>query len=155
MENEKLAMENSRKLAQKQLEEMRLRREQEINEKRADLNRSLELSEQKKKEEEKRKEIERREIDLAKERQMTASKLYSAERLAAREKLAKELAQQIQEKLYEQKSIAQKERDEYLKNVPKKCCDPTTCPHGKKYVCAHCCRSYPRAYLEKRPLKYY
>ena len=82
------------------------------------------------------------------------SQLYSAERVAQREKMARELQRQIEERLNERRNKTIAEKQDALKILQQqKTVRDNLCPHGKKYVCAQCHQSYPRQYLDKRPIR--
>lgn len=79
----------------------------------------------------------------------------TAERFNERRQLCSSLDAQIKEKKNEQERQRMKEREEELRLQSGPSIDPTRCPHGKKYICTHCQKSYPRKYLSKRQLKPY
>ena len=100
------------------------------------------------------KEKEKEELMMMDKKHREMCKQYSDERNAQREKFAKELDRQIQERLHEQSQQRSAEKEAELKMLVRKgVAGPDVCPHGKKYACAYCQRSYPRACLSKRPMK--
>ena len=78
-----------------------------------------------------------------------------AERQDEKRQLYNDLNNQIRKKNNDLEYERNKEREEELRLQNKDVFDPTKCPHGKKYICSHCEKSYPRNYLSKRPLKHY
>lgn len=77
--------------------------------------------------------------------------LDTAERFNERKQLRDTLDSQIRQKKIEQEKERIREREEEPQSGPS--IDPAKCPHGKKYICSHCQRNYPRNYLSRRQLR--
>lgn len=78
-----------------------------------------------------------------------------SERIEQMKALADTLKRQIADKLHESKKARESEIKEYQRMCTKNV-NPllNLCPHGKRYVCAHCNKNYPRSFISKRPLKH-
>jgi len=81
--------------------------------------------------------------------------LDTAGRFNEQKQLYNTLEEQIKAKKNEQEKERIKEKEKELRLQSGPGIDPTRCSHGKKYICSHCQKSYPRNYLSKRQLKPY
>jgi hypothetical protein len=81
--------------------------------------------------------------------------LDTTERFNEQKQLSNTLEEQMRAKRNEQERKRVREREEELRLQSGPSIDPNKCPHGKKYICSHCEKSYPRNYLSKRQLKSY
>ncbi len=123
---------------------------------RAEFDRFQELSEKRKRDTSAEKERERAELEKSEKQHKDLVAQYSLGRNNERANIARDLQTQIDLRRNESAQQRAAELEEERKRedaIRERMLRSGMCPHGKRYICAHCHRTYPRAQLSKRPLK--
>lgn len=150
LETRKKVDESLRRLRERRELELERKRLEEIKEGQREIQKTLKQHELRKNAEQLAKEREREQLISSYKDFEQESHLNEVKRAEQLKDLANDLKQQMErrahenEKAREQESLQTKQQQAAL----------DLCPHGKRYICAQCHRSYPRTYLSKRPLKH-
>jgi len=152
IETRKKIDDNLQQFKEKYEMELKQKRLKEIKDGQLEMQRSLKQHELRKSQELSLKERERQELINSYNEFKHESDINESKRVSQLKELTNYLKKQIQHRIQEDEKEKEWEKEQYNKMKQNETIAANACPHGKRYICAKCKRTCPRAYLSKRPL---
>jgi len=152
IETRKKIDDNLQQFKEKYEMELKQKKLKEIKDGQLEMQRTLKQHELRKSQELSLKERERQELINSYNEYKHESDINESKRVDKLKELTNYLKKQIQHRIQENEKEKEWEKEQYNKMKQNETIAANMCPHGKRYICAKCKRTYPRTYLSKRPL---